>query len=765
MPGAFIHLSVGGLNSKGLMAMLHTFRNGVIVLASLALFHVVQAARADAGSLPKLFDFNQVAVGLESEWLSATTTTPSIVVAEEIRVPGAAWIRLNLDGTVLPGDESAGDGAYLRITSLLDGAVQEMHASHLEQWSYHSAYFNGEAVRVELLASASAGLCRLRVTDSIFQIADELNMPAGGEDGTPRSPCGEFDNRELSDDPRVARVVFASGAIGTVSIIDDPNHTFLTSGPVAAALLSTSVIEFHAPLTLPNGTTLMHPPPSDQYVADLTSIQRVSGAAGSGDNWGYFGALANSTTGLTPFQAEGAFFNRADVVPPVDGRSIRTTGNGFTQPPIFRTWSFVQKTEVGEYVGNTGTRVLFRTDLTSGDAGTLIVDETNGEVIGIASEDGCTLTGGSNAATAITNQNLRNAMNFPLGVCRAIEINLPNGTPELLNPNGGQTVRVDFSGVNGSEPQPGTGLLHYNAGQGWVSTPMTQIVDNSYDAVFPGFPCGTFVDYYFSVETTTGIRIPNQPTNPINTHRSAAASSVQVITSWDFEDATGWFVDNVSVTDGEWERGVPAGNGTRGDPVTDYDGSGQCWLTGNRAGDSDVDGGPTRLRSPTFNLTGTSNAHISYARWFTNTPPDIDRLTVQVSTNGGITYSTFESIPDTAGWVVSRRKISDVVPITASMRFRFSVSDNPNNSRTEAAIDAFSIIDYVCDSVTCSKGDVNNDGLVDGNDVPGFAATLLGASGPGTQPFCATDMDGDGVLELTDDVNSFVGCLVDGVCP
>lgn len=738
------------------------------VAAGLWLAFTASAHATDA-TLPIAFHPQSLSLDVDSDWAAATSASPAPVFSKRVEVPGAAWIRLNLDGTVLPGDESLGEGAFLRITSLLDGATQEMHASHLEQWHHQSAYFNGDAVQVELISSASAGMSRLRITGATYEIAADT-VPAGDDDGAPRSYCGMYDLRELSDDPRVARVVFDTGAIGTVSIIDDPNHTFLTAGPIAAALNGNSVIEFHAPLTYPNGTTLVHPAPSDQYVADLSSVQRASGAAGSGDNWGYFGAFGNSTTGLTPFQAQGAFFTLADIVPPVDGRQIRTTGNGFTQPPIFRTWSFVQKSEAGAYVGNTGTRVLFRTSLTSGDGGTLIVDETSGEVIGIASEDGCTATGGSNAATAITNPNLRIALNHPLGVCIAVLLDLPNGTPELLNPNGGTTIRVNALGFNGSEPQPGTGQLHYNGGSGWVTVEMDEIAPNSYDAVFPGFPCGTFVDYYFSVETTGGIRVPDQLSNPVNTYRSAAASTFNVITSWDFEDGTGWTVDTGGVLeDGAWERGVPAGNGSRGDPPTDYDGSGQCWVTANRptsSGDSDVDGGPTRLRSPSFNLASTSNAYVSYARWFTNTPADVDRLTVQVSNNGGLSYSTFETIANSTGWNVSRRKITDVIPVTASMRFRFSVSDVPNNSRTEAGLDAFTIIDYQCSQpITCNKGDVNDDGLVDGRDISGFVLELSGNGPPESPSYCASDMDNDGSLEIDDDLNAFVNCLVNGVCP
>ena len=682
-----------------------------------------------------------------------------VVWSHEVGVPGAAWVRLNLEGTVLSGDESEGRGAHLRITSIRDGGMQTLHASHLAQWGHHSAYFNGDRVRIELIAESASMASHVKIGEALYGIA----APGDDDLPAPHALCDAIDNRDLSDDGRVARIILSTGTIGTVFMIDDANHCFLGSGSIAASINAAAVVEFHAPLTLPNGTTLMHPPPELQYAVDLTSIQRFSGAAGSGDNWAYFGAFPNPTSSLTPFQTEGVFFERAAVIPSLVGSPIRVFGNGSTVPPIFRTWSFVQKTEVGTLAGLTGTRVNFRADTTSGDSGAAVLNEATGEVIAISTEDGCTASGGSNAGTAVTNPKLRQAINHPLGVCVALVFSHPNGIPALLNPAGGTAIRVHVDGANGATPAPGSGELHYNAGAGWITVPMNEITPNVYDAVFPAFSCGTFVDYYFSAETTGGVRVPDQLDDPIDTYRSAAATSVNVIASLNFETAVGWTVENISLTSCGWERGIPAGNGTLGDPTTDFDGSGQCWLTGNTAGQSDVDGGPTRLRSPTYNLAGTSNVFVSYGRWFTNLPADTDRLSVQVSNNGGLGYSTFDSIASSTGWHLSRFKVSDLIPVTAQMRFRFSVSDTGNNSRAEAAVDKFELIDYVCAPI-CTKADVDNNGVKDGRDVARFVAAVLTPS-PGSQQFCSADIDNDGVLEPTDDMSAFVNCLVNGTCP
>ena len=67
----------------------------------------------------------------------------------------------------------------------------------------------------------------------------------------------------------------------------------------------------------------------------------------------------------------------------------------------------------------------------------------------------------------------------------------------------------------------------------------------------------------------------------------------------DFEADLGWSVSNTAgVTSGFWERAVPLAGGTQEDPVTDSDGSGQCYVTQNLNGNFDVDGGTVFLVSP-----------------------------------------------------------------------------------------------------------------------------------------------------------------------
>jgi hypothetical protein len=77
------------------------------------------------------------------------------------------------------------------------------------------------------------------------------------------------------------------------------------------------------------------------------------------------------------------------------------------------------------------------------------------------------------------------------------------------------------------------------------------------------------------------------------------------------------------------------------------------------------------------------------------------------------------------------------------VRVRFSVSDQPNDSVTEAAVDAFSIASRFC-SAGQVPGDATGDGAVDLDDVLAVLATWGPCFG------CPADLDASGVVDLED---------------
>ncbi|MBD3168900.1 MAG: T9SS type A sorting domain-containing protein [candidate division Zixibacteria bacterium] len=178
----------------------------------------------------------------------------------------------------------------------------------------------------------------------------------------------------------------------------------------------------------------------------------------------------------------------------------------------------------------------------------------------------------------------------------------------------------------------------------------------------------------------------------------------QVITIFEdnFETDQGWTVQN-NCSDGEWERGDPV-YWDRGDPPSDYDGSGQCYLTDNDPYDenSDVDDGYTWLMSPAVDLTGYESVEVSYALWYTNyfgADPNNDIFKVYVSTNNGSNWiHTHTYGPTTSsGWAVYTWNVEDYVSnFTSQMKFRFEASDLNSGSVVEAGLDAFSLKSIDC---------------------------------------------------------------------
>jgi cysteine-rich repeat protein len=191
-----------------------------------------------------------------------------------------------------------------------------------------------------------------------------------------------------------------------------------------------------------------------------------------------------------------------------------------------------------------------------------------------------------------------------------------------------------------------------------------------------------------------------------------------------FDTDPGWTVTNdASLTAGAWVFGDPAGDGTRNDPIDDFDGGGACYLTENAAGNTDVDGGPTQLTSPVIDMSA-GNITLSYAYWFVDTLATPDSLEVEVSVNGGSTWTTVASHTTSQGaWRTNSVALDALVTPTANSMVRFSVADNPNDSILEAAIDAVVI------SIPCA--DCNLNGRDDLEDISCLLAGTCGAT-PGS---------------------------------
>jgi choice-of-anchor B domain-containing protein len=174
----------------------------------------------------------------------------------------------------------------------------------------------------------------------------------------------------------------------------------------------------------------------------------------------------------------------------------------------------------------------------------------------------------------------------------------------------------------------------------------------------------------------------------------------------DFIMDYGWTISSTA-TSGDWERANPIGtdyNGAACNPEDDVttDFGTDCFTTGNNggaAGDDDVDGGYTLLRSPLFDVHTYNEPYLSYYRWFFNdggagTAPN-DSLLVYLS--NGIDTVLIDTVSANSGpqsqWLFKNKRVKDFITPTANMRILFKTADYDPGHLVEAGVDLFSVVD------------------------------------------------------------------------
>lgn len=276
----------------------------------------------------------------------------------------------------------------------------------------------------------------------------------------------------------------------------------------------------------------------------------------------------------------------------------------------------------------------------------------------------------------------------------------PDSLPLGLTPFEPDSFRIVVRGTLGGTPIPGSARFHYRiGGEPWTTAIPAQTSPNHYSAVIPAQPCGSEVEYYVSAQLLTGQTLYDP--DPSAPRRAFPVTEVTTMFDDNGETDQGWTVSGDAV-DGHWERGVPAGGGDRGDPTTDFDGSGACWLTDNHDDNSDVDDGRTSLVSPLIDASG-SDALVSYTRWYSNgsgASPYEDTMFVYVSNDSGNTWVEVESVGPVeqadGDWFTHSFWLSEFVEPTGALRLRFDVADYGEPSIVEAGIDAVRIERYAC---------------------------------------------------------------------
>lgn len=280
----------------------------------------------------------------------------------------------------------------------------------------------------------------------------------------------------------------------------------------------------------------------------------------------------------------------------------------------------------------------------------------------------------------------------------------PNGRPVELVAGVPTTFQLQVVGIGSTSPTPGTGNLAYSINGGaYTLVPLTQTSFQHYDVTLPALACPDAVNYYVSVGTNLGARF-DPPTAPVATFSARSASAWAAVFADDFETDQGWAPQNLGATAGNWKRGVPIVDPSWAyGPSSDADGSGQCFVTENQPGNTDVDNGAVQLTSRAFDFS-SPNAKIAYRYFLALSIADgFDNLVVEISTTGLAGFWVPIAVHDTDGnftWRSHEITAADVqslgLTLSVNTRIRFTATDAGAASIVEAGIDAFRVSRGVC---------------------------------------------------------------------
>lgn len=341
-------------------------------------------------------------------------------------------------------------------------------------------------------------------------------------------------------------------------------------------------------------------------------------------------------------------------------------------------------------------------------------------------------------------------------ISRGIDIRYPRGAPAIVSASSPTAFTVDLQPLAGAQIQAASPTLRYRLGPGhpFVAAPLTPVSGTKYQATLPAASCGTRLQWYVEASIAGGMTVVSPPGAPTELFESGAVDAIQ---SWNFQTASGWSTATSAFT-GQWQRGVPANSPNWPyDPFADADGSGMCFLTQNSTGGfSGVTNGAVQLTSPNFDLsaygTGPAKPVLSWSSFLHRSAADADdSMIVEISGNGPAgPWTTVETYLLSGGtqWRTDAARPFGLVPLTSTMRLRFTAVEAGPPSIIEAAVDDVRI------SVDCGSpcptdiAPTLGDGVTDIDDL--FAViNCWGSAGIGACGDIAP-AGGDGVTDIDD---------------
>ena len=313
-----------------------------------------------------------------------------------------------------------GKTSFIYLENTNTGNYQYFDQAAINDYDLITSEFLPGNIKIELYVSAEDENISFRLQSlMIFQ-------NSAFDYGKSESICND-DEREASDDPAVGRTnrgctawIVSNGAILSAGHCADDNN--LTR------------VDFNVPRSNADGSNNF-PPQSDRYTRDVIWWENGSKL---GDDWAVFTCHPNGTTGLTPIQAQNAFYRMSKDHNPL---IFRITGFGDDDGADDNS----QQTSLGfkvREVSRGSNRVYWRhkVDTEPGNSGSPIIIPGTSTTVGIHTNGGCGgfLGSGNNKGTSFESNDLEATIHDVLSV---------GLTGELLYVDNGDIVTSENGGV------------------------------------------------------------------------------------------------------------------------------------------------------------------------------------------------------------------------------------------------------------------------------------------------------------------------------
>ncbi len=321
-----------------------------------------------------------------------------------------------------------------------------------------------------------------------------------------------------------------------------------------------------------------------------------------------------------------------------------------------------------------------------------------------------------------------------------LEFTFPDGLPQTLRPGLPTQVSAEILESGVALDPDSVRLILASAGH-QDSIPMTDNGDGRFTAELPAGECFDEVEFWFAARDDSGSTYMEPFNAPIQGgfHAEVSTGTEELFLD-DFAEDRGWAVDNSRATSGGWARLAPDPANDL-EPEFDADGSGTAYLTGATPGEWLL-GGPITLTSPRFDLSGAPHARIRYSIWYAAEGSLIAPLTVELSGDGGISWSVVDTHRPDPSWRSFDVRISEFISPGGDVLLRFSANNSTGQSMIEAGVDDIRLWTPLCEACVA---DYNRDGALNTLDFIAYLNDFTGATDEGDP-----DLNQDGEVNTLD---------------